>query len=317
MNFLEQSLDRQNQFSKYLVVILGAYLGGQVIGAIPLGCIVAYKSIVSGGNIVLNPENMADFTVFGISKSWMLFLVMLPFAVSLIFIMLLINWLHKRSFAQTVNGTQKIRINRCLTGLAVWGILMAIYQLGDCWINPENYRLQFNLFAFIPLVLLSLIMIPIQTTFEELMLRGYLTQGVAGWTKSRWIAILIPGLTFGLLHSFNPEVKEFGFWATMPQYILSGVLFGLISVLDDGIELAMGMHAANNIFLSLFVTHSASALQTDAVLEQLHINPANETIMLIIVGMIVLAYFAWKYKWDFNILNQPVESLQQEEKYIQ
>jgi membrane protease YdiL (CAAX protease family) len=193
-----------------------------------------------------------------------------------------------------------------LTGAAVWGILMAIYLFGDYFINPENFRLQFNLSAFIPLFLISVILIPVQTTSEEFLFRGYLAQGFAGWTKSRWLAILIPGLLFGLMHSFNPEIKEFGFGISMSQYVFFGLLWGLIAVLDDGIELAMGMHAVNNVFLSLFVTHHASALQTDAVFEQLHIEPIKDLISLIIMGVIAFAFFAWKYKWNFKILNYKI-----------
>ncbi|MCL1933941.1 MAG: CPBP family intramembrane metalloprotease [Candidatus Azobacteroides sp.] len=309
MQFLERSLDQQNQFWKYLIVVLAAFFGGQILGAIPLASVMIYKVITSGGAFVSNPKNLTDLTAFGISKNVSLFLFMLIPVVFLLITILLIKVLHKRSFAETVNGTQKVRIKRCLTGAAVWSFLMAIYYWGDYMMNPENYRLQFNLLAFIPLLLISVILIPIQTTSEEFFFRGYLSQGFAGWTKNRWLAILIPGLLFGLTHSANPEVKEFGFWVSMSQYVFFGLLFGLVSVLDDGIELAMGMHAANNVFLSLFVTNYASALQTDAVFEELHIVPVKETISLIIIGMITLAFFAWKYQWNFKILNQKIIKL--------
>ena len=70
------------------------------------------------------------------------------------------------------------------------------------------------------------------------------------------------------MHVMNPEIKEFGFLTMMPQYISFGLLFGIISVLDNGIELAIGAHAANNIFLSIFVTQKSSTLQTVAMFEQ-------------------------------------------------
>lgn len=304
MKFLERSLDGQNQFWKYVIVVLASLFGGQIIGGIPLLCVIMYKVITSGGAITLNPKNMMDFSVYGISNNWVLFLMLFAFVVMLFVAILLIKVLHKRSFAETVNGRRKIRIRRCLAGVAVWSILMAIYYGVDQWINPGDYRLQFNLSAFIPLLLISLIMIPIQTTSEEFLFRGYLTQGFAGWTKSRWIAILIPGLIFGLIHIINPEVKAFGFWVSMSQYLFFGLLLGLVAVLDDGIELSMGIHAANNVFLSLFITNYASALQTNAIFEQVRVIPVKETINVIAIGTIAFAFFAWKYKWNFKILNQ-------------
>ena len=306
MKFLEKALDQQNQFWKYVIVIFAAILGGLILGNIPLACVILYKRIVSGGNIVFNPDNNIDFSIYGISKNYAFLLLMLSFVVILLISIVLIKVLHKRSFAETVNGTKKVRINRCLTGAAVWAILIAIYYLGDYFINPGDYQLQFNLSAFIPLLFISFIMIPIQTTSEEFLFRGYLTQGFAGWTKNRWLAILIPGLLFGLLHFSNPEVKEFGFLVSMSQYVFMGLLFGLVAVLDDGIELAMGMHAANNLFLSLFVTHSASAFQTDAVFEQLRVIPVKDTISIIVIGIIAFAFFTWKYKWNFSILNHKI-----------
>jgi membrane protease YdiL (CAAX protease family) len=311
MKFLERAFDKQNQIWKYLIVIFGGLFGGQLIGSIPLLCVTIYKTVTSSGGITLNPENIADFTVLGISKNLAFFLTMLAPLASLITTIILIKLLHKRTFSETVNGTKKIRISRCLSGAAVWLILMAIYLLVDNFFNPKDYILQFNLVKFIPLLLISLIFIPFQTTSEEFLFRGYLAQGVAKWTKNRWLAILIPGLLFGLIHAYNPEVSKFGFWIAMPQYIFIGLLFGVFAVLDDGIELPMGAHAANNFFLSIFTTNSSSVLQTDAVFVQQNINPVKDNIVVMAIGVIAFTYFFMKYKWNFKILNKKVQQIEQ------
>ena len=46
MQFLERSLDQQNQFWKYLIVVLAAFFGGPIIGAIPLASVMIYKVII-------------------------------------------------------------------------------------------------------------------------------------------------------------------------------------------------------------------------------------------------------------------------------
>ncbi|MDR2804655.1 MAG: CPBP family intramembrane metalloprotease [Dysgonamonadaceae bacterium] len=306
MKFLERALDGQNQFGKYLIVVLGGFFGGQIIGSIPLVIAIMVKVIHSSGGVI-HPENMMDLASFGFSKNLTLFLMMLPFLVSLFFTIGLIKLLHKRTFAESVNGARKLRINRIGFGALVWTLLMAVYLIIDASIAPGNYLWQFDGRKFIILIFISLSLIPLQTTFEELMFRGYLAQGIGARTKNRWLAILIPTLLFGLIHITNPEVKEYGFWLSMPQYFFFGLLFGLISVLDDGIELAIGIHAANNIFLSLFTTHSASVLQTDALFEIQTIDPLKELIVLVVSGLIVLAYFAYKYKWNFGVLKQKIE----------
>jgi membrane protease YdiL (CAAX protease family) len=307
MKFLERSLDRQNQWWKYLVCIIGIVIAWQIIGALPLGAVIFYKAFTSHGAILPNPENPLDFTALGISNNIGLILMLSAFVIALVCTIILIKLLHKRSFSETLNGTNKIRFGRLWIGFAVWGILMLIYCVVDYLIDPSNFVLQFNVSNFIPLFFISVLTIPLQTTFEEVLCRGYLAQGIAGWTKNRILPIVIPALLFALLHSFNPEVEEFGFWITMPQYFTFGLLFGIIAVLDDGIELAIGMHTANNVLMSLFVTHQHSALQTDAVFEQLTINPVKDLVVLLVMCGIAFVYLSYRYKWKFNVLGKKVE----------
>ena len=105
----------------------------------------------------------------------------------------------------------------------------------------------------------------------------------------------------------NPEVKEYGFWVVMPQYILFGLVFGLMAVLDDGIETAMGAHAANNIFIAIFVTAKASVLQTPALFVNNHVDPVKDLIMMTLAAVLIMAILAKKYNWNFALMNQRVK----------
>jgi membrane protease YdiL (CAAX protease family) len=306
MKFLESVRKGPNQVWRYLIVILGGFMGGQMLGVIPFVMVMGVKTTANGGAGALNSSHAMDMTSLGISHNLGLFLMLLPFVVSLFLMIYLIRWLHGRTFAETVNGTRKIRWKRVASGAIVWGILMLASFGLSYWIEPENYIFQLDWEKFAILTVIALALIPLQTTCEEVLFRGYLTQGVAGWSRSRWAAILIPGLLFGLMHCFNPEVKEFGFWQTMPSYVLLGVLFGLIVVMDDGIELVIGIHAVNNVFTCLTTTHPASALQTDALFMVRSVDPMDGLYELIVISIVIVAYFATKYKWNFNILRQKV-----------
>jgi len=303
MKFLERALDHQNQWWKYLLIIVVGFFGGSIIGSIPLFVVIASKAVASGGGVV----SMTDLSVYGISKNVALLLQMLPFVTSLIVTAYLIKALHKRSFKETINGTNKLRFSRMGVGFGIWVALMSVYYIGYYLINPDNFVLQFDVTKFIPLLLVSILFISLQSTYEEFLVRGYLTQGFAVLTRNRLLAILLSCLFFGLIHIFNPEVNELGFMLAMSQYVFFGLLFGLVAVLDDGIELSIGMHAANNIFLSLFITNKSFAFQTDAVFEQLSINPIKETLSLIVLGIIAVLYFTYKYKWNFRILTKKIE----------
>lgn len=304
MRFLERGLDQQNQWWKYLVVIFVGIILGSIVVTIPFFAFIFYT--VSKYDLDYLPK-LEELATIGVSKNLVFMLEILPFAVILFFTLYFIKSLHKRSYKETINGTNKLRYGRMWAGFAVWTILIAVFSIGDYLINPSNFVVQFDLIKILPLLLISLLLVPLQTTYEEVLFRGYLAQGVASLTRNRIMVILLPGILFGLLHIGNPEVKEYGFALSMSQYMFFGLLFGLIAVLDDGIELPIGMHAANNIFCALFITHNSSAFQTNAILEQLSINPFKDAISLYITGVIVVIYFAYKYKWNFKILTKKIE----------
>ena len=109
-------------------------------------------------------------------------------------------------------------------------------------------------------------------------------------------------LAFGLLHGTNPEVDRFGFWVAMPQYILMGLLLGLVAIWDDGLELALGLHLANNVISSLVVTHDASALQTHALFKDMAPTASHtDTVVMLVCGIIFLWICNRKYKFFSKI----------------
>jgi membrane protease YdiL (CAAX protease family) len=263
--------------------------------------------------IIISPERLSkmDFPAMGISENLGLLLMLIPFIIGLLTLYLFIKYLHGRTFSETINGTKKIRWRRIFSGFGVWFLLMFVYFLIAYMISPENFLFQFNVKTFLPLLFIAVIFIPIQTTFEELLFRGYLGQGIGVWTKNRWFVVLIPAILFGLMHLMNPEISTYGVWAAMPQYILFGLIFGFVSVLDDGIELSMGMHAANNIFACLFVTYESSALKTSAIFKQDTVNMQAETIVLLVAGLLAMLFFAKKYKWNLSIMNKRIKPVQE------
>jgi membrane protease YdiL (CAAX protease family) len=307
MNHLTNAFNGKNQWWRYLLLFIASMFGGQIIGGIPLFVIIIFKTFQSGEIIQPNSDNMSDLSAFGIDPNLGLFLLMLPFIFCLFILILLYKPLHRQSYKVMISGIQKIRWSRIIISALIWIIFSGIYLYIDYSINPINYVLNFNARPFIILCLISLILIPFQASYEEFIFRGYLTQGFAVWTKNRILVILIPSILFGLMHSFNPEINAYGFWMMMPQYIGFGLIFGLISVLDDGIELAIGGHTANNIFLSVFVTSKSSVLQTPALLVQQEINPLKEMILLFGLGILFVGALSFIYKWDYRILRKKIE----------
>ena len=73
-------------------------------------------------------------------------------------------------------------------------------------LEPENFEINFKLVPFLILFVIAIVLIPIQTSFEEYLFRGYLMQGIGIITKYKWIPLLITSLVFGLMHISNQEL---------------------------------------------------------------------------------------------------------------
>jgi len=169
-------------------------------------------------------------------------------------------------------------------------------------LDPGNFAINNTSVSLIPLFLVSLLLFPFQAGLEELLFRGYLMQGFYKLVPRKWFPLIVTSLFFGLLHSFNPEVKAIGFFNMMPQYVFSGLIFGVITILDDGIEGAMGAHAANNFFLSVMLTHKSSSLQTPSVYEQITISPWVDFASLVFTGVIFVYILARLFRWNLRSL---------------
>ena len=308
MKHLECAKPARNQWYLYLLVLFLCLIVSNTIGSIP-HMLIVLSSILKNGfdmEVFLSLLQM-DASATDIDLNLILVAMSFPFVVILITAVLLIPFFHQRSWKEVINGTNRVRWSRFFFGMLVWGLISLVLFAIGYFTEPELIKFRFEPLNFFILLVISLIFVPIQASSEEFLFRGYLTQGVASWTKSRWWALIIPSILFGLLHSDNPEIKEYGFLVMMPHYIFPGLLFGLMTILDDGIELAMGVHTINNLFGATLVTYKGSALQTYALFELTEINPAEDLLPLVVSGIALLAIFAAKYKWNFRILNQKVE----------
>jgi len=270
-------------------MIAAVFLATNTIGAIPL----FIASLVDSN--VLSQISSGSFDG---NQNLMFVLMLFPFIAGLAAYALLIRPLHGRSFLQTITGHSSFRWSRfCISG-GIWMILMGIYLFICIASDSENFNINNISSSLITLILLSFLLIPFQAAFEEVIFRGYLMQGFTALFRSRILALLTPAILFSLMHSMNPEVKEFGFFTIMPQYFIFGLIFGLVTILDNGIESALGAHAANNIFICIMVTHKASALQTPALFEQHVYNPGTELVGLLVAGSIFIfalwIIFGWK-----------------------
>ena len=283
-----------------LAAVLAA---SNTIGAIPLFIIMGIRAAENPDIAAELSANPNDLSPLGLDPNFGLIVMLIPFIAGLAAFILLIKPLNNRSFMSVINGTGSFRWRKFFISAAVWIILSVIYLFAYLKAVPSNFTLNNVTISLLLLVFISVILIPFQAAFEEIIFRGYLMQGFAVLLRNRFLPLIITSVLFALMHGLNPEVKEFGFWTMMPYYTLFGLIFGMMTLLDDGIEAAIGAHAANNVFLCILVTNEFSALQTPALFEMHEMYPWVELISMIVTGVLVIGILKKLFGWkDFSLL---------------
>jgi len=226
---------------------------------------------------------------------------LIPFVFLLGLLFLLVYILNNRGILSLTTSRAKVDFKRIffsfglIVFISIAGFLVSYY--GD----NSNITWNFKSVNFFILLFISLLLFPFQIGLEEYLFRGYLMQQIGIAVRNRWFPLLFTSVMFGLLHSANPEVAEMGF-GVMVFYIGTGLLLGIMTLMDEGMELALGFHFGNNLMVSLLLTSEFSALQTDALFKYTGIENTSGTLTEMIISIaitypIILFILAKKYKW--------------------
>ena len=208
-----------------------------------------------------------------------------------------VKFLHKRPIISLITAKDKIDINKIFFAFAIWLGMSLISESILYFINPEVYTFSFSGGSFIVLVLIGLFILPIQTTTEELVFRGYLMQGIFNHYKAPWLALVVTSILFGFVHAQNPEVSEYGALPMQAFYVSAGIFLGLITIFDNSLELAIGVHASVNFFGAVISTYEGSVLQTDTLIKSSYINPWVMLVIFYVQAVIFMLICAKKYNW--------------------
>lgn len=255
--------------------------------------------IALGQYDLLRPETIDDTKLMAETLGYNAFLsyLLISFVLALIALFIGVKYVLKRPILSVFTIRKKLDWKRLILAFALWfsvmGVLLAIV------INTtDQFEWNLNWATFPGLLAVSLLLIPIQTTCEEVIFRGYLLQLFSAYFKKGWISVLFTGVLFGLVHGSNPEVQKIGN-VLLIYYIATGLFLGIMTLMDDGLELSMGYHAANNIFAALIVTNDWQAFQTDALFID-HGGPSfgwDSIITIVLLQPLIILLFAKIFKW--------------------
>jgi len=288
-----------NKWWMYLGTILFLVMGYvffQFIGFFPL-----ISRLISNGytktEIEANPNLLFDSLSVGLDKNIILALELGMFVFAFFGFLLGLRLLHQKSLSSVLTGFEKFRKQRFIFAFAAWSLLLFFSLLLNMAYTPSEFSWNPDYPGLLISFLIMCLMMPVQTGLEEIIFRGYLLQGLALLFKNGIIPLLITSLVFGLAHMSNPEVQRFGWQIMLPYYVCFAFFMGAITLLDEGLELAFGIHFANNLISSVLISSPNSVIKTYSFFQIKAENPQLEMLSWLLMATLVFFVFAKKYKW--------------------
>lgn len=268
-------------------------------------CLMIYNYVETSS---VNTKDLMHSMIKEMGTNTVFVLLLLPLCMLLFVVLLYNRFIQNNSLRILTTSRNKIDWKRILLSFFVWGFITIVSTLITYKLDPSALKWNFNPEQFWPFLLMAILLIPMQTSFEEYLFRGHMLQGLGLATKSRGLTFILTSVLFGLMHIGNPEVEKIGI-IIMFYYIGTGLFLGILTLMDEGLELALGFHAANNLVGAVLVTSDWTAFQTNSVFKDIS-EPEMGVQMflpiLILYPILLLLYskiYKWK-DWRFKLFGQ-------------
>lgn len=184
-----------------------------------------------------------------------------------------VKFIHRRPLRSLVTPDARVDWGRVRRGAWCWLVLAAATAAAEHLLYPDRYYLSFDAARFLPFLAVVLVLTPIQCVTEELVFRGYALQGFGLLTRRPAAIAVASSLIFTLPHLLNPEVQQHGVLLMAANYFAMGLLLASVTLRDGRLELAIGLHVVNNVFLALVANYENSALATESVFTARELDP--------------------------------------------
>ena len=257
-----------------------------ILGSIPFQILINIVSNDSNPSTTIDPVSGIPLGVHPL----IIFLVSnMSFWLLWLGLYLAVRFVHQRPFLTLITPRNRINWQRFWQGFGVYFLLSLIATGIEYLITPENFNFSLNIAAFLPFFVAMVVLIPIQTSAEELLFRGYLLQATGLGIKNHWLLAGINGLLFMVPHLGNPEVQDDPILLPLIFFVI-GAFLTLITLRDNQQEIALGVHAANNLFAGIVVNYTNSVLQTESIFLLNELNAPYSLITLLVTSFI---FYRW------------------------
>lgn len=162
-------------------------------------------------------------------------------------VFLIHKYWHSRPIRTLLTYTHKFRWGHAMRAMIATFAVYIISTPIVFYFDPEPLTLMTDWRLYALGLLMTLLFIPFQAAAEEIAIRGYLNQALVKYLKYPWLIFIVTSGFFAWLHVANPEAE-----GQMLTYMIAIFGFGLLMCallyFEGGLESAIGVHIANNIF---------------------------------------------------------------------
>ncbi|MCU0521166.1 MAG: CPBP family intramembrane metalloprotease [Anaerolineae bacterium] len=270
-DFVGATEQGKNALWRYLGGFLTVLVFWLVLGSVPLLLSALWAQLDGDPATMLDPNTGTLTGIDPIVGGYLL--PNLSFPIFLVGLVVAVRLFHGRGVRTLVTPRSSIRWRRVWDGFGLWLLLAAVAAVVEIALYPRAFTWRdVSLWRYLGFLVLALVLTPIQTSAEELLFRGYLLQATGRLVRARWVLALINGALFAAPHFANPEVARDPV-LLMVYYAGLGAFFAWLTLHDGTAELALGAHAANNLFVVLLVNYEGSALWTPALVLSTRFDP--------------------------------------------
>jgi len=258
--YLDLAREGRNDWWRYALGVSTIAFFWLVLGYVP------YHFLVDAG---AETGPLLDFVAINFS----IFMMLAGLAVT-------VTLIHRRPLRSLVTPAARVDWRRAGRGALVWAAVATVIVVVEHLLFPGRYYLSFDPERLLPFLAAVLVLTPIQCVTEELVFRGYAMQGLGLLTRRPLLIAVASSLIFTLPHLLNPEVHLHGTLIMAANYFVIGMLLATITLRDGRLELAIGLHSANNVFLALIANYEGSALATAAIFTARELDPLYSLLAL-------------------------------------
>ena len=290
MNFIENALGYKHQWWRYLLNLVLCLIFANILALVGfIACMICGISMNDMISIVNSQNGYYVLTTFA--------LMTLAFYLSF-------KCTHRGKLSLLIKGDKPFSFKSFAIVFGIVAAILAVITAVEMVIQG-NYHFALQA-KDLPLLLILVPLVALQTLFEEMVFRAYIPQGLSLFIKNKWGCVVVAAFLFAAVHAINQPVVDGGFLFFIPYFVI-GLVLGFIALLDNGIEKAWAIHFANNLIAMFFIADAKPELTGIPTLFKFNGIDAPNYWDIISTSIVFIAIFACMYKlykWNTTAIKQ-------------